>query len=128
MTTQAKTTPKARSKERTKRVNPLGERQRLCAGCGLWKPTVDYNGPGASLCNHCIGWSATGASATVQRRIRKTVGRNPQRAAQGLSGKGSWIGFESLPFHRPGAMDAFALPSRMGNRLHYRDGRVMEIQ
>lgn len=112
MTTQAKTATKARSKERTKRVNPLGERQRLCAGCGLWKPAVDYNGPGA----------------TVQRRIRKAVGRNPQRAAQGLSGKGSWIGFESLPFHRPGAMDAFALPSRMGNRLHYRDGRVMEIQ
>lgn len=25
---------------------------------------------------------------------------------------------------RPGAMDAFSLPSRMGNRLHYRDGRV----
>lgn len=45
MTPQAKTTPKARSKERTKRVNPLGERQRL------WKPAVDYNGPGASLCN-----------------------------------------------------------------------------
>ncbi|MNL81077.1 hypothetical protein D3C87_2080890 [compost metagenome] len=24
-------------------------------------------------------------------------------------------------------MDAFALPSRMGSRLHYRDGRVQEL-
>jgi DNA-binding MarR family transcriptional regulator len=29
---------------------------------------------------------------------------------------------------RPGAMDAFKLPSRMFNRLHYRHGRVEEIE
>lgn len=28
---------------------------------------------------------------------------------------------------RPGATDALALPSRIGNRLHYRDGRVTDL-
>ena len=35
---------------------------------------------------------------------------------------------ELRPFDgRPGSMDAFACPSRVGSRLHYRDGRVVEI-
>lgn len=28
---------------------------------------------------------------------------------------------------RPGADDALKVPTRMGNRLHYRDGRVKEL-
>ncbi len=36
---------------------------------------------------------------------------------------------ELRPFDgRPGAMQAFDLPSRMNNRLHYRDGRVTDLQ
>lgn len=36
-----------------------------------------------------------------------------------------WDGKELQPFAgRPGANDALALPSRIANRLHYRDGRV----
>lgn len=31
------------------------------------------------------------------------------------------------PPARHGASDALQVPSRMGNRLHYRDGRVMEL-
>lgn len=34
---------------------------------------------------------------------------------------------EYSPSHRAGAMVAFALPSRMGNHLHYRDGRVTDM-
>ena len=35
-----------------------------------------------------------------------------------------YTGAELAPYSgRPGAMDAFALPSRMGNSLHWRDGR-----
>lgn len=30
--------------------------------------------------------------------------------------------------HRDGAMDAYELPSRMGSRLHYRDGRVEVVK
>lgn len=31
------------------------------------------------------------------------------------------------PSFRPGAMDAFALPSRVGDRLHWPDGRITSI-
>jgi hypothetical protein len=34
---------------------------------------------------------------------------------------------EYHPSNRPGAMDAFALPSRMGDTLRYRDGRVTDM-
>jgi hypothetical protein len=32
------------------------------------------------------------------------------------------------PAQRPGAQDALAHPSRIGDRLHYRDGRVTDLQ
>lgn len=49
------------------------------------------------------------------------------RTAQ-LTAKGVYVGAELRPYEgRPGAMDAFALPSRMGSRLHYRDGSVQEL-
>lgn len=38
---------------------------------------------------------------------------------------GDYQGRELQPYQgRPGAMDAFSLPSRMGNWLYYRDGRI----
>lgn len=46
------------------------------------------------------------------------------RTAQ-LTTRGLYDGAELRAYDsRPGAMDAFSLPSRMGSRLHYRDGRV----
>jgi hypothetical protein len=37
-------------------------------------------------------------------------------------------GKEMQPYQgRPGANDALALPSRMGDRLHYRDGRTKPV-
>ena len=37
-------------------------------------------------------------------------------------------GKEMQPYQgRPGANDALELPSRMGNRLHYRDGRTEPV-
>lgn len=37
-------------------------------------------------------------------------------------------GKEMQPYQgRPGANDALALPSRMGNRLHYRDGKIAPV-
>lgn len=42
---------------------------------------------------------------------------------------GSYQGLELKPYAgRPGAMDAFDLPSRMGNRLVFRDGRQDHIE
>lgn len=41
----------------------------------------------------------------------------------GMSGTG-----DKRPMvYRAGALDADQLPSRMGNRLHYRDGRVVSL-
>ena len=35
---------------------------------------------------------------------------------------------DRLPMaYRAGSLDALALPSRMGNRLHFRDGTVKEV-
>lgn len=46
------------------------------------------------------------------------------RTAQ-LTTRGFYVGDELRPYEgRPGAMDAFALPSRMGSRLVYRSGEV----
>jgi hypothetical protein len=37
-------------------------------------------------------------------------------------------GKEMQPYQgRPGANDALELPSRMGNRLHYRDGKTEPV-
>lgn len=47
----------------------------------------------------------------------------PQRSY--TPGESSYQGTELEPYTgRPGAMDACDMPSRMGDRLHYRDGRV----
>jgi hypothetical protein len=46
-----------------------------------------------------------------------------------LTTRGLYTGAELRPYDgRPGAMDAFALPSRMGSRLHYRSGEVVEAK
>lgn len=42
--------------------------------------------------------------------------------------EGDYQGTELEPYAgRPGAMDANNLPSRMGDRLHYRDGRTEDV-
>lgn len=110
------------------RVNASGMRQRQCAGCGQWKDLVYYAHPHSIQCSTCNSWSMKGLNPTAERKVRRAVGRNVLRSDMDLQKVGSWVGFESLPFHRPGAMDAFALPSRMGNHLHYRDGRVQEVR
>lgn len=40
----------------------------------------------------------------------------------------NYDGAELKPYQgRPGANDALALPSRIANRLHYRDGKVAPV-
>ena len=42
--------------------------------------------------------------------------------------RGQYDGGELKPYAgRPGAMDAFDQPSRMGNQLRYRDGRIKQV-
>lgn len=43
--------------------------------------------------------------------------------------RGQYDGAELRPYNgRPGAMHAFSLPSRMGNQLRYRDGRIKPVE
>ena len=43
--------------------------------------------------------------------------------------RGQYDGAELRPYTgRPGAMHAFSLPSRMGNQLRYRDGRILAVR
>lgn len=42
--------------------------------------------------------------------------------------KGDYDGAELKPYQgRPGANDALGLPSRISDRLHYRDGRIEPV-
>ena len=53
----------------------------------------------------------------------------PNAPYRNTNTKGPYRGTElSAPCMRPGSMDAMRLPSRMNNRLHYRDGRVEVIR
>lgn len=63
-------------------------------------------------------------SETIQTTIPGVAGSRTTVAATVPTGK-NYNGAELAPYAgRPGANDALALPSRMGQRLHFRDGRV----
>lgn len=58
-------------------------------------------------------------------RLRRTVPAIAAPRTAHLTTTGLYTGAELRPYEgRPGAMDAFALPSRMGRRLHYRSGAI----
>jgi hypothetical protein len=64
----------------------------------------------------------------AERAQRDTHGamdhKTPKRICNASVSK-TYDGVELQPYAgRPGAMNAFDLPSRMGRTLHYRDGRV----
>ena len=53
----------------------------------------------------------------------------PTIGASAYIHESNYQGRELKPYQgRPGAMDAFSLPSRMGNWLHYRDGRIERVE
>ena len=60
---------------------------------------------------------------------RQTQARQPMARPLGTPMKGVYTCPELLPnADRPAGTQALALPSRMNNRLHYRDGRVTDLQ
>ena len=62
----------------------------------------------------------------VQKRHVPTVVR--EEPVRNSNAKGTYSGAELQPFSgRPGAMDAYALPSRTSNKRIYRDGRVEAV-
>jgi hypothetical protein len=57
----------------------------------------------------------------------------PMQLGQGMAAaitRNGYAGTGDLrpPVYRPGSDDAAKLPSRIGNRLHYRDGRVVDAR
>lgn len=68
-------------------------------------------------------------TAQARRLLRDKVATPPSRTRiSNTTATDPYDSAELRPFdRRHGALDAFALPSRMGNRLHYPDGRIVEI-
>lgn len=67
----------------------------------------------------------------MKRPSRKTPPARPQQNMRisNASSRDVYDGAELRPFEgRPGAADALTIPSRVNNRLHYRDGRVTDMQ
>lgn len=78
---------------------------------------------------YCITHAGREVIHTSGARVIKSPGTGRKDKAAEVQAKAHrpaiYQGLELRPYQgRPGAMDAFDLPSRMGRRLHYRDGRV----
>ena len=100
-----------------------GAHQRRCATCKQVKPLTEYSHRGHRRCAACMAYSTGGQerrhiSAADRRRAKVRA-----RITNASSGQ-PYDGAELRAHVRPGALDALALPSRMGQRLHYRDGRM----
>lgn len=59
---------------------------------------------------------------------KKRARRAPLAPVANSNAEGQYNGAELRAAVRPGADDFLSLPSRMGNRLHYRDGRVTDMR
>lgn len=75
----------------------------------------------------------TPAVDAVNRALRHRIREQAQitherRGARALKESRTYQSTEYGESSRPGAMQAFALPSRFGDRLHYRDGRATDMQ
>lgn len=111
----------------TPTMHPVGTytaHTRRCATCKQAKPLVEYSHRSHRRCAACMSQVLDGSERrhiTADDRRRATGARRPVTNA---SSTRRYDGAELRAHVRPGALDAFALPSRMGQRLHYRDGRV----
>ena len=66
--------------------------------------------------------------AALARRMQRERAGAGQRPITNATSTTPYDYAELRPFEgRQGALDAFALPSRMGRFRHYRDGRVEEV-
>lgn len=105
---------------------PLRARLKKCVACGQAKPLTEYTARGHKSCSACIAFTH-GGNAHTERSARAIVDMLRRKASKPVSNSTSseiYTAPELRAPVRPGAMDAMALPSRMGDRLYYRDGRV----
>ena len=96
--------------------------QRRCTKCQQHKPLLDFTRYGR-VCNNCHAEPG----ALVITPIRPGAS-GPGRLCN-TSTSDDYTGAELRPFDgRPGAMDAFDKPSRIGNALTWRDGRAEKLE
>lgn len=105
-----------------------GARLRRCATCKQSKPLTEYSHRSHRRCGACMSLIL---EVQERRHItaadRRRAARLPARISNSSS-QAVYTGAELRAHVRPGALDALALPSRMGRRLHYRDGRVEVLE
>ena len=95
----------------------LRARIKKCAACGQVKPLTEFTARGHTRCTNCIGYThgRAGKLGAIKRQAKVPV-RNS-------TSTGLYNGAELRTPVRPGALDAFAWPSRYGSRLVYREKR-----
>lgn len=105
-----------------------GARLRRCATCKQSKPLTEYSHRSHRRCAVCMAFTLGGQE---RRHITAADRQRAAGAARRVTNAAStqtYTGAELRAHVRPGALDALALPSRMGRRLHYRDGRVEVLE
>ncbi len=91
---------------------------RICLVCAHAKPRSEFVGDRGRTCQSCL-------DRRLAKHGKRDVPQGPRETPiTNATSRGHYTGAELRPFAgRPGAMYAFALPSRMGDRLVYRSGR-----
>lgn len=82
--------------------------------------------PKKPLASETPAMSAAEAARPIRRAVLLMT-RRRQRVDSRAPMGAPYSATEYTPCLRPGANDALALPSRFGDRLHYRDGRVTDL-
>ena len=104
-----------------------GARLRRCATCKQSKPRADYSHRSHRRCGACMSLILEGQERRhITAADRRRAARLPARISNSSS-QAVYTGAELRAHVRPGALDAFALPSRVGKRRFYPDGRVGEV-
>lgn len=88
------------------KLAPLGA-NRVCIACQLAHPRSAFEGRGGKVCRGCRD-----ARSALAKAKAPVLGGAPYTAPE-----------LRMPV-RPGALDAFALPSRHANQRRFRDGRI----
>lgn len=104
------------SKKRVQ-LNSLAPYERVCASCNRVRSTLDFAGR-RRMCNHCL-----------ETRLHNMVPGSSRTSRGPLARHELYDGAELRPFTgRPGAMDAFSLPSlQFGERVYRRDANPLSL-
>lgn len=97
---------------------------RTCTLCRAQQPTIEFTRAGPRICNSC------GTARLEGRAISKVDFKvAAPRRIETSTASGIYTGTDLAEYDgRPGAMDAYRLPSRVGKTLRWRDGRISKFE